>query len=263
MSSADARLALQTLALTGLGHWLDVAPPSHHNSEEGIIDIASALTRKTDIGHVKAAALRRFDAGFLVTGPPEWTLKQTQWIVWDFGPIRLRGLIARLRDFRVPWRRKTSAPLAPIASQVLDAIAQDAWTSPEFAISVARILRSYARVRVILYPDTDACPALTGPSLWAAAAEGARHIRIPSQAGCPTHFHERLDAKAASAMQADSWAGFWDAFILARARAADTAVKIPDLPLGFGLETNDISHFRPKWQVDAPGYAIHLIANAL
>lgn len=259
-----AVLGLQTCALSGLAHWLEFpADPDDRADVAGLADIAQTLAEPDrDLTRVQRQAVRRFSGRFQVTDPPDWTMAQTAWLAepsilpgWD---RLLRQATDRLRTVM----GRGAQPFAAHAPNLMKSVVAQAWYAPGFRRQVATMIRKHVRARVILSPTPTPVPVLATPTLWAAATS---HLDRISRNGprSQRRLAGQCRTRVAAEFEADNWAGFWDCYVLGRAKALGVGLPGPDLSRTAENYTTDVKHFRKNWRDDAPGFAQQLLGNTI
>lgn len=254
---------LQSCAIGGLAHWLEFPEPDDSPDVAGLEDIAQMLVEPDrDVTRVQTQAVRRFSGRFQVTDPPDWTMAQAAWLAepnilpgWD---RLLRQATDRLRSVM----GQGAQPFAAHAPNLLAAVVAQAWHAPTFRRQIAAMIRKHVRARVILSPAPTPVPVLETPTLWAAAASHLDRIARSgprSQKRLVGQFRTRVAAQ----FEAENWAGFWDGYVLGRAKALGVGLPGPDLSRTAENYTTDVKHFRMNWRDEAPGFAQQLLGNTI
>ncbi|WP_299771231.1 hypothetical protein [uncultured Tateyamaria sp.] len=263
----DPRLAvrgLQTCAMNGLSHWLEFpADPNDSPETTGLADIAQLLAEPDrDVTRVQRQAVRRFSGRFQVTDPPDWTMAQTVWLAdpsilpgWD---RLLRQATDRLRTVM----GRGAQPFAAHAPNLMAAVVAQAWHAPTFRRQIAAMIRKHVHARVILAPIPTPVPVLATPTLWAAATS---HLDRTARSG-PRNQRRlagQFRTRVAAEFEAENWAGFWDGYVLGRAKALGVGLPGPDLSRTAENYTTDMKHYRKNWRDEAPGLALQLLNNMI
>jgi len=254
---------LQELALIGVAKWLEAPYDGREPDAEDLSDIAIFhMTAKHDVTRWQKQTLKRFSGRFQVTEPPNWSLTQSLWLAdakilpgWE---RLMRG--ARER-FAILLGRGAHL-FAPFAPCLLEAVETQSWTAPVFRRSVARLFRTHLRGRVILSPGPTPVPVLAAPTLWAAAT--VTLDRLPAaQMSAERRMQVQFRTLTAQKFAKHGWAGFWDGYVLGRAKALGADVPGPNLTPDLAGTTIPHRHFRNNWRKEAPGFAPRLLANTL
>lgn len=263
INPSRAAVTLQQLAQVGLAHWTSCPVDDVNPGDAAFADLVALLADDADLNRVQSAALRRLSQKFLVTDLPVMTHPQQRWMAGKLPPAPLRDLVARLRDRVDKVSGKAPSEAAPVVSLLVDAVAEMAWTMPDFRRATAVSVRQHLRERVIMHPDDGHLPKLGIPTLWAAAAEGAQRGRIALKPEVLDRLIKRLNRKAESALAQEGWAGFWDGYVLSLAQRGATSIGGTELNLSLSEKSETSKQFQPNWRDGIPGYADPLLANAI
>ncbi|UXX83801.1 hypothetical protein [Roseovarius pelagicus] len=253
---------LQRLALIGLGRWLEVGHDAAVPDSDGLAGGAALMTRSEDQTRVTRKAVAQWSGRFQVTEPPSWTVTQVEWIAPDLLLPWWRRWSATFFDRLTSLLGRAPPDFIAVAPCLLDPVTQQSWGCPVFRRSVARMIRSHLKARVIMLPDGGGVPELALPTLWAATAFALETLTDVNDQKWGV-LRARVRATTSNAFASEQWAGFWDAYVLNRARALGADLPGPVIALDLAPTPPLPEYLSSDWRDSVPGFASQLMNNTI
>lgn len=263
---SQLRHELQNSALYALQDVLSlqsktVTPPSDKGPR-----LEALLPPKTEPDLRVQSAMGRMSDVFSVTDPPNWSRMQSRWLAISDTPSWWTTLFEGLA--RLFGRARYDDHHA--ASQMIDAIALDAWMSVSFRKEVALMLRAHLVDKVFLYPEPKFDARLSCPFWWVLLSGHLRKTFGEKPLKRHKNISDQLAAFAVAQSLSKGWAGFWELYLfrLCVRQAVPLPLRIRDWPIVARVssdpptdenDTTEQDDALRDWVAEKPGFAEQLL----